>query len=68
MYTTTACPNTSGQEPTHACSGYWDGMRKVLMGKPYTIVQRDKYKLTIYRGTTPLNSDCFDESLKEFPI
>lgn len=27
------------------------------MGKPYTIVQRDKYKLTIYRGTTPLNSN-----------
>ncbi len=27
------------------------------MGKPYMIVQRDKYKLTIYRGTTPLNSN-----------
>ena len=27
------------------------------MGKPYTIVKRDKYKLTIYRGTTPLNSN-----------
>ncbi len=27
------------------------------MDKPYTIVQRDKYKLTIYHGTTPLNSD-----------
>ena len=27
------------------------------MGKPYTIVQRDKYKLTIYCGTTPLNPD-----------
>lgn len=27
------------------------------MGKPYTIVQRDKYKLTIYHGITPLDSD-----------
>ena len=27
------------------------------MGKPYTIVQRDKYKLTIYRGIAPLDSD-----------
>ena len=27
------------------------------MGKPYTIVKRDNYKLTIYHGTTPLNSD-----------
>ena len=27
------------------------------MDKPYTIVQRDKYKLTIYRGIAPLDSD-----------
>lgn len=27
------------------------------MGKPYTIVKRDKYKLTIYHGTAPLNSN-----------
>ena len=27
------------------------------MGKPYTIVQHDKYKLTIYRGIAPLDSD-----------
>ena len=27
------------------------------MGKPYTIVQRDKYKLAIYHGITPLDSD-----------
>ena len=27
------------------------------MGKPYTIVQRDKYKLTIYRGIALLDSD-----------
>lgn len=53
----TACQNTSGQEPTHACSGYWGGMKRGPMGKPYTIVQRDKYKLAIYRGTAPLDSD-----------
>lgn len=27
------------------------------MGKPYTIVQRNDYKLTIYRGITPLHPD-----------
>ncbi len=27
------------------------------MGKPYTIVQRDNYKLTIYHGIAPLDSD-----------
>ncbi|MYC14193.1 MAG: hypothetical protein F4Y39_10755 [Gemmatimonadetes bacterium] len=27
------------------------------MDKPYTIVQRDKYKLTIYRGIAPLGSN-----------
>ena len=27
------------------------------MGKPYTIVQRDKYKLAIYHGITPLDSN-----------
>ncbi|MCE2434432.1 MAG: hypothetical protein J4F29_16150 [Candidatus Latescibacteria bacterium] len=27
------------------------------MDKPYTIVQHNNYKLTIYRGIAPLNSD-----------
>lgn len=27
------------------------------MGKPYTIVQHNNYKLTIYRGIAPLDSD-----------
>lgn len=27
------------------------------MNKPYTIVQHNKYKLTIYRGIAPLDSD-----------
>ncbi len=27
------------------------------MDKPYTIVQRDRYKLAIYHGITPLDSD-----------